>query len=647
MAANVSLAVIKQVEAVYSTGVVADLTDGQLLERFVDMQTGPATEAAFTVLVDRHGAMVLRICRQILHDEHAAEDAFQATFLVLARRSRSIAKRESVASWLYGVALRVAAKARAAASRQRWHERRCAEVAATRSGTEPGDNSWAELHEELARLPEAFRAPLVLVYLEGHTQEQAAAHLRCPLGTVQSRLARGRAKLKERLTRRGVAPSLGLLAVGMPVPAVPVSWAASATRVAINWGTRGGVMAHGTVPASVVLAKEVVRAMIVIKLRIVLGIMLAAATLSMAAWVWPRTGAAVAKPADAGIDAPGPGVVIKGVVVGPDRTPLVGARLGSPIVKVREKGATTGPDGAFILTAEERPGFDFPLRVDAPGMASKMFTIETTPRLPTTPPIGPVGPPSTVLLMGTMGEIRPELEMGRGVVVTGRVVRDGKPVSGATVGIWRDARGFDALLGGIEVKADGDGRFRFPNAPADATGWASVTTGSLQASGAVPPKAFRTGGDGSSTELGDLEVRPGRRLAGRVVFSDGKPVPRNAVVLAAADHVGGSLRAKVNAEGRFEVVGLPEGQVDVCVYFPDDRTYAPAGYRASARNRCLDPLNPWRLVGRLDRDLTGLTILFEPGAQPAPSLAPDVLANFKRAQAGTIAGVPPQYDGRD
>ncbi len=152
-------------------------------------------EAAFAALVDRHGAMVLRVCRQVLGDEHEAQDASQATFLVLARRAGSIGRRESVASWLHGVALRVAARARLAASRRRARERRGGERMAARRvveieiGADESQERWAKLHDELGRLPDSFREPLVLCYLEGLTQEQAAAQLRCPLGTVQSRLA--------------------------------------------------------------------------------------------------------------------------------------------------------------------------------------------------------------------------------------------------------------------------------------------------------------------------------------------------------------------------------------------------------------------------------------------------------------------------
>ena len=138
----------------YRVGVVGDLTDGQLLERFVTDRDESA-EAGFMALVERHGPMVLRVCRQILGDAHDAEDAFQATFLVLARRAGLVRKRESVASWLYGIAQRVAKRSQADSARRREHERRRAAMNTRESSDDTNRNpsvSWPELHEEVDRL---------------------------------------------------------------------------------------------------------------------------------------------------------------------------------------------------------------------------------------------------------------------------------------------------------------------------------------------------------------------------------------------------------------------------------------------------------------------------------------------------------------
>jgi RNA polymerase sigma factor (sigma-70 family) len=182
------------------------LTDSQLVERFVAQRD----QAAFEVLVWRHGPKVLGVCRRVLRHEQDAEDAFQATFLVLVRKAGSIGKRQAVASWLYRVAYRVALRARAVAGKRAARETPVADVPAA----EVADPAWGDLRpvldEEVNRLPEKYRAPFILCYLDGKTNEQAARELGCPKGTVLSRLAWARARLRVRLTRRGLGLSAGL-----------------------------------------------------------------------------------------------------------------------------------------------------------------------------------------------------------------------------------------------------------------------------------------------------------------------------------------------------------------------------------------------------------------------------------------------------
>ena len=1129
MASEATRAAHRGLETLFGVGSSAGLTDGELLERFAGRRRpgDEAGQAAFEALVDRHGGMVLRACRRVLGDDHAAQDAAQATFLVLARRAGSVGRLESVGGWLHGVATRVATKARVASARRVAREQRGGAIAEGRrldreaSTTDP--DRWADLHEELGLLPEKFRAPLVLCYLEGLTQEQAAEMLRCPLGTVQSRLARGRDRLKARLTSRGVAPSstAGLLAVGRNLTPPPTGWAEAVARAAVRFTTPGSeALRAGAWPASAGLAMEALRAMMLTKsLKISALALLTASTLAVGAaslvgskpddppvaakvqvtpipqpavpepprnrtitgvvrddrgqelakvWVgsdprplmdtWdnPRrddirerpepfrdakgeilppgklgkyyeardrlgvwrpvspddiqpfqpqvfnsngavpldevlktyslfnvrvekgtwwmaslpgiqnpvrtddrgrfstpltisglgearlhfasadwtlqairtiklndpdlplavtlrptrlvrarvievpnddpkaylnwsiyavdaggkigeewqhwhlpnvnnhdpdhvkrrlevrlpvgrwkaefqsqtlrqlvdievppgegpldlpdfrlaslaTVRRIGQPAaeinatdldgklvrladyrgqyvvldfwatwcgpciqamprliqiqrrfagkpltilalhDASLAGPeeyqgkverfqGPawggalpfrvlldrphvppammtfnyggfeieqfalppaqrvkapsqapgepgsgrsaesydvfswpstylidpdgklvgrfeldaleselesrfatprrnppvaqaiaravmpepkrGVKVKGRVVGPDGRGVAGATLSPQLVVVREKGLKTDAEGGFAFEVEEIFIDHFFLRVEAPGLASKMFQIDDT------------------------GDVRDPLKLGSGVVVTGRVIRDGRPVPGASMGLAQIGQGrtMDRFLGDLSTKTGPDGRFRFEHAFAEQDLTAFAQTGGFLNHGAVSPRTLRTGGDGATVDLGDLEVKPGRKLAGRVVFSDGKAIPPGTLVLVSAGDSGGSLRAPVDPPtGRFEVLGLPEATVAVVVQFPDNpRSWLPPGYRISPTVQCLDPMNAYRVMGRLDRDVTDLTILFEPGPEPRMTLDPGRLADFEEAKARTITGAPPK-----
>src|SRR5262245_21016191 len=183
--------------------------DGDLLESFLTRRD----ESAFEALMRRHGPMVLGVCRRVLQNEHDAEDVFQAAFIVLARRARALDGSGSVANWLHTVAYRLALRARAGAARRRAVERQAVDMPRPEPSS---DLLWRDLRpvldEELGCLPEKYRAPLILCYLEGKTTEETARQLGCPFGTVSSRLARGRDLLRQRLLRRGLAPSAGALA---------------------------------------------------------------------------------------------------------------------------------------------------------------------------------------------------------------------------------------------------------------------------------------------------------------------------------------------------------------------------------------------------------------------------------------------------
>jgi RNA polymerase sigma factor (sigma-70 family) len=271
-------AALRRLHALFRVGAYGALTDGQLLERFAAGH-GEAAELAFSALVERHGPMVLRVCRAALRDEHEARDAFQETFLVLVRRTGSVRVGDSLGPWLYGVARRVASRARSAAERRRRHERAAAESVPPRPAGAGGDGDLERsLHEEIGRLPERCRAPVVLCLLEGLTHEQAARHLGWPVGTVKSRLAHGRERLRGRLLRRGLAPGAALSAALAARPAraaVPAALAEATARAAVRLAA--GRAAAGAVPAAVAsLAGRVRGGRIMIK-----AVLMAAAVLAL------------------------------------------------------------------------------------------------------------------------------------------------------------------------------------------------------------------------------------------------------------------------------------------------------------------------------------------------------------------------------
>src|SRR5262245_46473131 len=210
--------VLDHVHKLIGTRRETDISDGELLDRFVTRHDN----GAFETLVRRHGPMVLRTCRRALGNMHAAEDAFQATFLVLARKAASIRNRGSVGGWLYEVAYHLAIRARADAARRERHERRAPDMATVEAaGGDSHEEIQAMIDEELHRLPEKYRTPLVLCYMEGKTNTQAAKELGWPAGSMSSRLARAREMLRDRLAGRGVALSAGGLAVILGENAAP------------------------------------------------------------------------------------------------------------------------------------------------------------------------------------------------------------------------------------------------------------------------------------------------------------------------------------------------------------------------------------------------------------------------------------------
>jgi RNA polymerase sigma factor (sigma-70 family) len=232
MAKTKSSPILRLIQQAAAAGQTARLSDYDLLHRFAAQRD----EDAFRLLLLRHGPMVLEVCRGILGSEADVEDAFQAAFLILASKARTLSKATSVGGWLHGVAYRTALKARARLATRRQYER----CAPQRPGAEPDDLTWREvrqvLHEELNGLAEQYRGPLVACYLEARTQDEAAAHLGIGTTTLKKRLERARALLRTRLVRRGLGPVAVLVSVTGPLSAdsawLPVRLASDTVRAA-------------------------------------------------------------------------------------------------------------------------------------------------------------------------------------------------------------------------------------------------------------------------------------------------------------------------------------------------------------------------------------------------------------------------------
>jgi RNA polymerase sigma factor (sigma-70 family) len=267
---------IRHVRRLVAPHLAATATDPWLLERFA----AERDEAAFAALVRRHGPAVLAVCRRVLRDPHLAEDAFQATFLVLARQAGSLRRPESLGAWLHGVACRTARKAGTAEARRRAVERRAATPPQAR---DPDDLVWRDLRPVLDGavngLAERYRVPFVLHHLQGLAVAEVARRLGCPQGTVAARLARAREQLRGRLARRGLTLSAGALAAVLSQKAVaawvPATLPAATARAAAAVAGEG--MAAGTVSATAADLAQGGQAMLTAKVKAGAALLLIAA----------------------------------------------------------------------------------------------------------------------------------------------------------------------------------------------------------------------------------------------------------------------------------------------------------------------------------------------------------------------------------
>jgi len=366
-----------------------DDSDEQLLSAFISRHD----ETAFAILLHRHGPMVLHVCRRLLSHEQDAEDAFQATFLVLAQNAASLRNKTALASWLHGTAYRTALKAKRTTARRRKHEGSLGALTQPRSPVDPAEElSWREarvlLDEEITRLPEKYRSVFVLFYLENCSREETARRLGLKEGTVASRLAEARKRLAQRLRRRGVELTAVLAAATLavqPAPALPVGLMASTIQAAL--ALAAGESLAGIVSASVAeLVTSATTAMAVSKAKVVVVVLLSVVllagtgtwtyhTLAMPQAAEPQPEGPAASPPVQGQKAETPrkekaeSIMVTGRVLDPTGKPVKGARLYWPRVPETEteegviefsERATTDANGRFRF---ELPRAD----MDVPG----------------------------------------------------------------------------------------------------------------------------------------------------------------------------------------------------------------------------------------------------------------------------------------
>lgn len=331
----------REIRSLVGTGDDGGLPDGQLLDRFAQDRD----ETAFEVLVRRYGRLVLGVCRRVLADPHTAEDAFQATFLILVHRAGAIDRRRPIADWLYTVAHRLACRAKANTGRRRLHESNPKLVRPPAAPPECDDTS-AILHEELNRLPEKHRAPIVLAYLEGRTYEQVSAALGCPVGSVGWRLSQALQLLQNRLTNRGVVmPAAGigaLVTASVASGSIPLPLVESTVRTALWFaGSHASGVAVSTAAAE--LARGTLGAMTSYKL-VAAGLLVAVGLGGGTTWLARST--AMSDP---------PAVVAKSPAAAKEKGLPEGAisRMGSSALRHGEAVffVAYSPDGKHLITA--------------------------------------------------------------------------------------------------------------------------------------------------------------------------------------------------------------------------------------------------------------------------------------------------------
>jgi RNA polymerase sigma factor (sigma-70 family) len=576
-------------------------SDGQLLARFRERRD----PAAFAALVRRHGPMVLAACRRVLGDGPDADDAFQATFLALMRRAETIRQGQSVAGWLYAVARRAAVQSLRAARRRRRHELEVPERAPADAPAR--DLSWREavavLYEELDRLPERYRLPLLVCGLEGKGRDEAAAQLGWSAGSLKGRLERGRQLLRDRLKRRGVELPAGLVVL-LAGTAVPAALAGSTARLA-----EGAAPS----PAAALLAQSVAGSSSrLVRTAALVLIALAAGGVAISAvgQAVPDTGVRHSLTYEDPSGKPA-AIAVAGRVLDPDGRPradvpvyLGGFDTEGPAPARPTPRAVTGADGRFAFRFDPAEFTEPPGRVEPWRFAQVVAVADG---------FGPAWAHADRALSGEL-----TLRLARDdVPITGRVLTlEGRPVAGARVRLrglqdWHDADRLTAYLKALAAgtaapdadgwlsrvpgrddgwTADADGRFRLTGLGRDRTvtlavsgpGVAAQSVAVVTRPGPVvvgKPNQYRPEPAKVYGAAFDLAVPPGRSVIGTVRDdATGQPVP--GMLVSNGDTF---AAVRTDAAGRFELPAQAKSK-EYGLYVrraPDGPPYLPASFEVA------------------------------------------------------------------
>jgi RNA polymerase sigma factor (sigma-70 family) len=605
--------VLRRLRGLIDTHTAGAASDGQLLERF----TARREEAAFAALLHRHGPMVLGLCRRVARHAQAAEDAFQATFLLLARKAGSIRKGESVGGWLYRVAFRLAVKARAQAARRREREHRVADMRKPELGFQAAWQDLQEvLDEELERLPEKYRAPLVLCYLQGKTQEEAMRQLGCPLGTVRSRLARARKLLRARLARRGLtlgAAALGTaLAANSATAALPGTLLNSTLKAGLHFAA-GGAVGPGVSARTAALVKGGLQAMATEKVRFGIVVFLALGLVAAGAGLVAHRALATGPGKEPGPmqEAPRSGsfqrgggqpprisktpakgdaarqMTLTGRVLGPDGKPVAGAEVGAVAYTKRQprKGegwqdveevlgvGKTDRRGRFRLSVRRTSSAeDYSLHVIAAGRGYGLGWHNLHPDVERPEADIRLRPEQT--LRGRLLDVQGN--PAAGIKVHLAYVGDDKKHD--TVGFYKAHKGLPAWP--APVTTDPQGRFAFPGLGRNLIAGLRVTDDRFARQ---ELHSLATGEGKLAKEVTRL-LAPPQAVEGRVTFADtGKPVANARLEVRgynrkfnAPTFENGQVTAWTDPRGRYRVNGYPGNTVHISVFPPAGSAYLPA-----------------------------------------------------------------------